>query len=56
MANDSRSNPDESGETRAVVDEPPPFLGTWPRVYAGVLVYLAVLIGIFYWFTVAFRP
>jgi hypothetical protein len=32
-------------------DDPPPFLGTWPRVYAVVLVYLAVLISIFYVFT-----
>jgi hypothetical protein len=32
-------------------DEPPPFLGTWPRVYAAVLVYLALLIVLFYVFT-----
>jgi len=32
-------------------DEPPPFLGTWPRVYAAVLIYLAVLIVLFYAFT-----
>ena len=32
-------------------DEPPPFLGTWPRVYTAVLVYLAVLIVLFYIFT-----
>ena len=25
-------------------DEPPPFLGSWPRVYTVVLVYLAALI------------
>ncbi len=36
--------------------EPPPFLGTWKRVYAAVLVYLAVLIGVFYLFTRAFAP
>jgi hypothetical protein len=35
-------------------DEPPPFLGSWPRVYAAVLVYLALLISIFYAFTRAF--
>jgi hypothetical protein len=56
MANDPRSDPDASSETRTVVDEPPPFLETWPRVYAAVLVYLAALIAIFYAFTVAFRP
>lgn len=31
-------------------DEPPPFLGTWPRVYAMVLAYLAALILFFYVF------
>jgi hypothetical protein len=41
---------------RAVEDEGPPFLGTWPRVYAVVLSALAVVIGLFYWFTVSFRP
>lgn len=37
-------------------EEPPPFLGSWRRVYFAVLVYLAALIFIFYLFTVAFRP
>jgi len=32
-------------------DEPPPFLGAWPRVYAAVLIYLACLIAVFYVFT-----
>lgn len=31
-------------------DDPPPFLGTWRRVYAAVLVYLAALIALFYVF------
>ena len=35
-------------------DEPPPFLRTWPRVYAAVLVYLIVLIALFHLFTRAF--
>ena len=34
-----------------IPDEPPPILGAWPRVYAVVLVYLAAVIAIFYWFT-----
>ncbi len=34
-----------------IVDEPPPFLKTWPRVYAFVLVYLALLIVAFYIFS-----
>ena len=35
-------------------DEPPPFLRTWRRVYAAVLLYLAVLIVVFYAFMRAF--
>jgi hypothetical protein len=34
-----------------VADEPPPILGTWPRVYAAVLVYLAALMALFTLFT-----
>ena len=37
-------------------DEPPPFFGTWGRVYVGVVIYLAILIGLFYLFTRAFQP
>ena len=40
---------------RNVPEEPPPFLGTWRRIYLGVLLYLAVLIGIMYVFTRAFN-
>jgi hypothetical protein len=35
-------------------DEPPPFLGTWKRLYAVILIYLACLIVAFYAFTRAF--
>lgn len=35
-------------------DDPPPILGSWPRLYAAVLVYLALLISIFYAFTRTF--
>ncbi len=31
-------------------DEPPPFLGTWPRVYAAVLCWLAFVILCFWLF------
>jgi len=36
-------------------DEPPPFLGSWGRLYAIVLLELIVLIALFYSFTKAFR-
>lgn len=32
-------------------DEPPPFLGSWPKVYAAVAAYLAALILLFHLFT-----
>jgi hypothetical protein len=34
-----------------MIEEPPPILGTWRRLYTAVLVYLAVLIVLFYVFT-----
>ncbi len=36
-------------------DAPPPFLRTWGRVYAAVLIYLAATIVVFYLFTRAFN-
>jgi len=41
-------------EPRPAEDEPPPFLGTWRRIYAAVLIYLAGLIVLFYLFMRAF--
>lgn len=41
--------------TSDVPDEAPPFLGTWKRVYVAVLIYLAAIITLFYFFTRAFR-
>jgi hypothetical protein len=38
-------------KTREVPDDPPPFLGTWKRVYLAVVLYLACLILLFYIFT-----
>lgn len=35
---------------RTVIDDPPPFLGTWRRIYIAVAVYLAVLITVFWLF------
>ena len=43
-------------DPRQIPDEPPPFLGTWGRVYAFVLCYLAAVIAGFYLFTVHFAP
>jgi hypothetical protein len=37
-------------------DEPPPFLGTWNRIYTVVLLYLVVLIIVFYIFGAVFTP
>ena len=46
----------DNEEVRLVADEPPPFLGRWPRVYALVLIWLVVLICLFYAFTRAWAP
>ncbi len=40
----------DNEEVRQVEDEPPPFLGRWPRVYGFVLAWLAALVCIFYAF------
>ena len=37
-------------------DEPPPILGTWPRIYAAVIGWLAFLILAFYYFARKFAP
>jgi hypothetical protein len=36
--------------------EQPPIMGTWPRLYRFVLIYIACVIGVFYWFTRAYAP
>ena len=36
-------------------DEPPPFFGTWKRVYAAILLYLLALIFLFLWFTLTWN-
>lgn len=38
-------------DARELRDEPPPFLGSWPRVYVAVLVYLVLIIAACYGFT-----
>jgi hypothetical protein len=32
-------------------DEPPPILGTWPRIYAVVIGWIILLMVLFGWFT-----
>ena len=41
--------------TRDVPDEPPPFLGTWRRVYIATLIYLVLIIGVCYLFTRTYK-
>ncbi len=43
-----------SSDQRDLPDEPPPFLGTWKRVYAAVVLSLGLLIAVCYLFTYAF--
>ena len=42
--------PGATNEKTGVIDEPPPFLGTWPRVYSAVLLILLTLIVLFWVF------
>jgi len=55
---ESRMSDPQNPELQAkhVPDEPPPFLGTWPRVYGAVLCYLVTLIILFALFSRAFTP
>ena len=41
---------------RQVPDEPPPFLGTWKRVYQVIVIYLVTVIVLFWWFKRSFTP
>ena len=43
-----------ASDAHGLPDEPPPFLGTWRRVYTAVIIYLAILIALCYAFTRAF--
>ncbi len=37
-------------------EEPPPLLGSWRRLYAAIVGYLALLIALFYVFTRVYAP
>jgi len=50
------SLPADQTETEGDVhDDRPPILGSWKRIYALVLTSQALLILLFYWFTVSYR-
>jgi hypothetical protein len=36
-------------------EEPPPILGSWPRLYKVIILYLVLVISLFYAFTRAFN-
>ena len=46
----------EKGFEKVILDEPPPFLGTWRRVYRFVLIYLAAIIFLAWLFTRYYAP
>src|ERR1700679_2257941 len=52
---DARPVP-EKGFEKVILDEPPPFLGTWGRVYRFVLIYLAAIIFLAWLFTKHYAP
>jgi len=41
---------------KVILDEPPPFLRTWKRVYAFVLIFLALVIFLAWLFTKHYAP
>jgi hypothetical protein len=45
----------EGQAERVTKEDPPPFLGTWRRVYLFVICYLAFLIAVFFLFARAFN-
>jgi hypothetical protein len=48
------SKPDHKPVSSA--EDPPPALGSWRRIYFGVIGWLLFLIVAFYWFTRRFAP
>ena len=50
----SRAEANDTTRDNEMPDEGPPIPGTWPRVYAAVLVYVAALIFLFWLFARAF--
>jgi len=50
----SGAGPNGAAHDADMPDERPPFFGTWPRVYAAVLAWVAVLIFLFWLFSRAF--
>ena len=48
--------PDGTVPEKMILDEPPPFLRTWPRVYRFVLIYLALIIFLAWLFTKYYAP
>ena len=48
--------PEKPIPAKQILDEPPPFMGRWPRVYRFVLVYLAAVIFVFWLFTRYYAP
>ena len=46
----------EKGFEKVILDEPPPFLRTWKRVYRFVLIYLVTIIFLAWLFTRHYAP
>lgn len=46
---------DKRNPSHPSADEPPPFLGSWRRIYFAVVLYLAALVALFFAFTRAFN-
>ena len=47
--------PSSDGEKQVFADEPPPFIRTWNRLYAAVIIYTCFLVLALYLMTIAFN-
>lgn len=50
------TDPAPSADDARNAQLPPPFLGSWPRVYAALLSLLVAYIGVFLWLSARYAP
>jgi hypothetical protein len=55
MDRHSADQPPETARPDSAKEEPPPFLGSWRRVYLAIVIYLATVIALFGLFTRSFN-
>jgi hypothetical protein len=46
---------DDPRDKNITMDDTPPFLGSWKKIYAVVLAGLFLTVILFYWFSISFK-